>query len=380
MRLSARADQLRPSAIRRIAERAGTAKHPLIRLDIGEPDFPEPAVLSTIGNEIFAAGSSYLPTRGLPAFREALAQEFTTIIGTPIEADGVFVTAGASAALTAAVALFADAGDTVLIPSPGYPGYGMFASVLGAKTVGYALDPDDDWRPDLGQIEQGLRDGARAVVLNSPNNPTGSLITPADLQAIVELCRRFDAWVIADEVYHSIQFTGEVMNAYRHAPDRTIAVYSFSKTYSMTGFRIGIAIVPELLREKFSMLMLGAVSSVAQQAGLRVLETEADTLPMLAHYRDRQAVAADALAEHGLASWAPEGTFYRLIALPEGVVDAMDFAVALVDAGVATVPGPAFGELTGFGTRYVRLSLTRPDAEIREAIGIIARVARESTT
>jgi aspartate/methionine/tyrosine aminotransferase len=379
MRLSDRAAQLRPSSIRRIAERAGAARHPLIRLDIGEPDFPEPAVLGTIGNEIFAAGSSYLPTRGLPAFREALAREFTTIIGTPIEADGVFVTAGASAALTAATALFADAGDTILIPSPGYPGYGMFASVLGVKTTGYSLDPADDWRPNLEQIEQGLRDGARAIVLNSPNNPTGSLISPDDLATIIDLCRRYDAWVIADEVYHSIQFTGEVMNAYRHASDRTIAVYSFSKTYSMTGFRIGIAIVPEQLREKFSMLMLGAVSSVAQQAGLRVLETEADYSPMRAHYRDRQGVASDALAANGLESWEPAGTFYRLVALPESVGDAMDFAVTLVDAGVATVPGPAFGDLLGSGTRYVRLSLTRPNAEIREAIAIIARAARGVT-
>jgi aspartate aminotransferase/aminotransferase len=376
MRLSHRADQLRPSAIRRIAERAGTARHPLIRLDIGEPDFPEPAVLGSIGNEIFAAGSSYLPTRGLPAFREALATEFSTILGATIEADGIFVTAGASAALTAAVALFADAGDTVLIPSPGYPGYVMFASVLGVKTAAYSLDPADEWRPNLAEIESGLRDGARAIVLNSPNNPTGSLISSEDLSAIVELCERYDAWVIADEVYHSIQFTGEVLNAYRHAPERTIAVYSFSKTYSMTGYRIGIAIVPELLREKFSMLMLGAVSSVAQQAGLRVLETVATTSPMLEHYRQRQVVATEALAEHGLESWAPEGTFYRLVALPETAENAMDFAVNLVDAGVATVPGPAFGDLPGYGTRYVRLSLTRPDAEIREAIAIIARVAK----
>ncbi len=377
MRLSNRAAQLRPSSIRRIAERAGEVDHPLIRLDIGEPDFPEPAVLSEIGNEIFSMGSSYLPTRGLPAFRRRLAAELGSIIGTPLDAESVFVTAGASAALTAATALFADAGDTVLVPSPGYPGYGMFASVLGVKTEGYALDPTDDWRPDLVQIEQGLRAGARAVIVNSPNNPTGSLISPSDLDAIVQLCRRHDAWVIADEVYHSIQFAGEVMNAYRHAPDRTIAVYSFSKTYSMTGYRIGMAVVPEALREKFSMLMLGAVSSVAQAAGLRVLETVTDTLPMLEHYRARQSVAAEALADAGLSSWEPAGTFYRLVALPVSVSDVMDFAVRLVDDGVATVPGPAFGELRGFGNRYVRLSLTRPDDEIRKAIEILARATTQ---
>ncbi|WP_168929594.1 pyridoxal phosphate-dependent aminotransferase [Nocardioides sp. GY 10127] len=381
MRLSSRAQQLRPSTIRAIAERAGQVTHPLVRLDIGEPDFPEPAVLAEVGGEILGAGSSYLPTRGLPAFRERLAEHLTASLGdsleAPLTADAVHVTAGGSEALTLAFALFCDAGDTVLLPSPGYPGYGMFTSTLGVHTRTYALDPEDGWRPDLAAIEAGLADGARVVVVNSPNNPTGSVVSREDHLRIVELARAHDAWVVADEVYHAMQFSGDVLNAYALAPDRTIGVYSFSKTYSMTGYRLGVALVPEALREKYTMLMMGGVSSIAQEAGLRVLDT--DTAPMHAFYAARQELATKVLEAHGLPSWPAAGTFYRLVALPDGADD-MAVALALVEAGVVAVPGSAFGELSGHGTSYLRLSLTRPDEEIERAVAVIAEVLRGGTT
>lgn len=378
MHLSRRARSLQYSAIRQISEKANRRGSDIIRLDIGEPDYPEPPLLAEIMPDIVAAGSFYAPTAGLPRLREALAARHSRTFGCEISPEVVIVSAGGTGALNTAMALLADEGDSIAIPTPGYPNYRTLAPLLGFTTKTYALDPERGWQPDLDEIEQLFANGTRAVLLNSPQNPAGCVLDADTVLHIAELCRRYDTWIISDEVYAAMQFSGQPISAFALVPDRVISVHSFSKEFSMTGYRIGYALVPETWRERFPMMMMGLMgspSSVSQSAALGLAEERVDG--MREFYRRRQALAGRLLEAEGIESWQPSGTFYRLIRLPEEVVDSFEFALTLIDHQVAVVPGLAFGDIPGVGTRYVRLSLTQSDDQISAGVRRIAQALRD---
>lgn len=374
MRLSERARSLHFSPIREIAELANPLGDRVVRLDIGEPDFPEPEVLQHVMPEIVRRGSSYAPAAGMPHLRELLADRQRRLFDDPIEARDIVVTAGATGALNAAMALLADAGDTIAIPSPGFPNYRGFAAITGIRTVPYHLRPEDDWQPDLDEVGTLLDAGARAVIVNTPLNPAGSVITASTMRALADLARDHDAWLVSDEVYAAMQFEGEPVSGHAIAPDRVISISAMSKEFSMTGWRVGWAVVPDVLAERFPMMSMGlsgSPASISEEAAAAVLDTPTDA--MRAFYRERQLRTTGWLAELGLESWRPEGTFYRLVRLPEHITDSRAFAHELVtEHGVATVPGIAFGDIPGVGTGYLRLSLTRPDDRIRLGLERIA--------
>lgn len=379
MHVSERASRLQYSAIRQISEKANRLGSEVIRLDIGEPDYPEPAILRQVMPEIVARGSFYAPTAGLPGLRRTIAERHSATFGCEVPPEAVVVTAGGTGALNTAMALLLDAGDSIAIPTPGYPNYRTLAPLLGFKTEPYELLPDNEWQPDLAAIERLLAAGTRAVLINSPHNPAGCVLTEQTVLQLAELCRKYDAWIISDEVYAAMQFTGTPVSAYVLAPDRVFSVHSFSKEYSMTGYRIGCALVPEAFRERFPMMMmglLGSPSSVSQEAALAALTQPSDG--MREFYRHRQQLAGRLLREAGIQTWEPSGTFYRLVGLPKHIPDAFEFALRLIDHGTAVVPGMAFGAVSGTGTQYLRLSLTQSDARIGEAVRRLGEAMRES--
>ncbi|MCI1747183.1 MAG: pyridoxal phosphate-dependent aminotransferase [Acidipropionibacterium sp.] len=374
MHISSRAAALRYSTIRQISEKANTCGPDLVRLDIGDPDYPEPTLLNQIMPEVVAKGSFYAPTAGLPELRRRLALRHSEAFCCDVSPSSVVVTAGGTGALNAAEALFVDAGDSIAIPTPGYPNYRSLGPLLGFRTVTYGLDPARDWQPDLNEIEQLFATGTCAILLNSPHNPAGCVLDAKTILEIADLCRRYDTWIISDEVYAAMQFTGTPVSAFALAPDRVISAHSFSKEFSMTGYRIGYALVPDGLAERFPMVLMGLMgspSSISQCAALGLVSNE-ESSGARTFYQQRQARVSELLAEAGIESWEPKGTFYRLIRLPEQIGDSFDFALRLIDHGVATVPGVAFGEIPGFGERYLRLSLTQSNERIEAGIHRLA--------
>ncbi|WJL96360.1 aminotransferase class I/II-fold pyridoxal phosphate-dependent enzyme [Microbacterium sp. ET2] len=368
LRTAIPASHLPHSGIREIVDLALGSSSPMIRLEIGEPDFPTPAHVIDAAFEAARKKTSYVQTAGIPVLREAITDRLEADYGVRAPIERVLISHGAVQAVDAVMAAVVAAGDEVLIPDPAWPNYEMQATLLGATPVHYGLRPDDAFQPDIAEIRALVTPRTRVIVINSPSNPTGAVMPAETVAAIVEFAVSRDILVISDEVYDEMVFDGGHTTAAALAPHNVVSVFSFSKTYAMTGWRVGYALVPGWLADtvvRILELQSSCVSSVTQAAALAAITgPQKIVAEMRDAYRRRRDLAGGILAGAGIEIVRPHGAFYLMLPLP-GDIDARAAALELVAHGVSFAPGTAFGRQV---PHHLRVSLAAADATIREGL------------
>ncbi|MCB8874579.1 pyridoxal phosphate-dependent aminotransferase [Acidisoma silvae] len=344
-------------------------------LCFGESDQKSPAAAIGALNAALARGDTLYPdVRGLPPLRHALADYLTALHKQPVAESRVMVTASGMAALSVALSAIVRAGDRVVLHEPAWPNAGNASRLRGAQVEPIALSArqDGSLHLDLEALDKALA-GARVFILNSPNNPTGWTATEDELRQILALCRRHGCWLVSDEVYSRLVYDGRdaapsVLDV--AAPDdRVIVANSFSKTWVMTGWRLGWLIVPEGVRDELSELIEVTHSGVApfiQHAGLAAIADHVTPPAFRAHCAEGRRIAAEILGQvPGIRYASPEGAFYAFLQV-DGLTDSLALAERLVtDHGVAIAPGIAFGES---GEGWLRVCFAVAPARLARAL------------
>ena len=346
----------------------------IIHLGIGEPDFDTPSFIRKAADEALAAGyTHYGPAAGLPEFRRLIAATWHSRRGLTCEAANVVVTPGAKPVLFFTMLATLEPGDEVLIPSPAFPTYASVAGFLGARVVPVPLLPARGFDVDIAALRERITSRSRMLVLNSPHNPTGGVIPPATLAAIAELARKHDLLVMSDEIYAGMVYEGESPSiaTLPGMAERTVVVDGFSKTYAMTGWRLGFGIMPEALARHMSALMNNSNSCTAtfvQMAGQTALTGPQDEVAaMVAEFRARRELVVRGLNTiPGVCCAQPAGAFYVFPSIAVPGMTSSQLADRLLDqAGVVTLPGTGFG---AEGEGYLRLSYANSQANLREGL------------
>lgn len=332
-------------------------------LSIGEPGFPtDPHVLRAAVAAYERDETSYTPNAGLPSLRRAVADRVNAQQGLALDASRVYVVAGAQQGLHLAMSMTLDAGDEVLIPDPGYPTFVMTASLLHAVPVRYRLLPADGFAPRVANLESLVTPATRAIVLNSPSNPLGAVFDAATVRALMAFAAEHDLWVISDECYEAFTYDGvEHVSPLRFDPDhRVIVSHTLSKTYGLTGLRIGALVLPPGMATRVDPVMEAIVSCVnpaVQHAAVAALTGPQHYIDRAsAHYRGNRDAAQRLLTEIGYPFLPATGAFYLWVdvgAVTDGDVRAWCHRM-LADRGVALAPGTAFGPS---GQGWVRVAL-----------------------
>jgi len=356
-----------PSGIRSITNRA-LALGDVLRLEIGEPNFPTPPHIVDAAHRAARDGfTRYTETQGIPSLREAWCDRLNRVNGCAATPDRLLVTAGAVSGLYATFAAVLEPGDEVLLPDPGWPNWAMMAALLGAKVVRYRCRAEAAWQPDLDDLAHAVTPRTRAILVNSPSNPTGAVLDAATLAHIAAIAARHDLWLISDECYDGIVFGAEHVGAAAMGdPERTVTIVSCSKTYAMTGWRVGCVAAPAGLigpLAKVQQATLASVCAVAQKAAEAALTGPQDSAAeMRDAYRQRRDHAVDLCAELGRPIPPPRGAFYAMLDLGDRIADTTAFAEALLERErVAVAPGAAFGLGAG---RAVRVALCVDEATL----------------
>lgn len=348
-------------------------------LCFGESDQASPAAAVGALKAALDRGETLYPdVRGLPALRQALASYLTGLHARPVSESRIMVTASGMAALAIGLSAILRAGDRVVLHEPAWPNAGNAARLRGATVEPLALvaRPDGTLHLDLAALDRMLA-GARAFILNSPNNPTGWTATEAELRAILDLCRKHGCWLLSDEVYSRLVYDGgdaapSILDI-ATPDDRVIVANSFSKTWVMTGWRLGWLVVPEGVRDDLSELIEVTHSGVApfiQQAGLAAVADHVTPSRFRAHCAEGRHIASDILGGvPGIRYAAPAGAFYAFLQV-EGLTDSLALAERLVtDHGIAIAPGIAFGES---GEGWLRVCFAVAPDRLRRALGRLA--------
>ncbi|MHB0858884.1 MAG: pyridoxal phosphate-dependent aminotransferase [Anaerolineae bacterium] len=377
--LSQTAQCVTRSPIRTMLDHA--ARYPgAIHLEIGQPDFPTPAHVTEAA--VHAARhyyTGYTANAGLLELRQAVQTKLARENGLMVGTDNIVITIGAMEALFAAMAVLLDPGDEILLPDPGYGNFVMAAHILNGRVRTYPTRADQQFVPDWAALESMVTDRTRVMLINSPGNPTGAVYSEQTLRECLEFCRRHDLYLISDETYDRMVFEGEHISPARWDDEgRVITVLTTSKTYSMTGWRVGYAVGREdviAAMVKIQEPIVSCVNTVAQHAAIAALLGPQDCVQqMLDHYRNRRDLAVGIAEQEGLSVSYPHGAFYMLVDIGAQPLGSLDFSRALLDSEhVAVGPGCAFGSLC---ERYVRISLCAGEAELAEGIARLARHLR----
>ena len=355
----------------------------IIHLEIGEPDFETPRHIVEAGMQAISDGfTHYGPTAGLPELREAIARNSREVRGTNTDPANVVVTPGAKPIMFYVLLALAEPGVEVIYPNPGFPIYESMIKFAGATPVPMQLLEDRDYHPDLDSMSGLITDKTRLIILNSPENPCGSALTKQELETIANIVMQHpNVYVLADEIYKDILYTGEhySISSIPGMQERTIILDGFSKSYAMTGWRMGYGILPEELVPHVVKLAVNSVSCAAsftQMAAVAALEGPRDEVEaMVAEFAVRRRLIADGLRSiPGINCPEPEGAFYAFPSIKETGLTSAEFeAKAMNDAGVALLSGSAFGE---YGEGYVRLSYANSQDNIKRAIGQLDTMVR----
>jgi aspartate aminotransferase len=333
-----------------------------IHLEVGEPDFPTPEHVVDAAHEAAREGHTrYAPNAGLPELREALADKVTRRNGYEARPDQVVVTQGGIQALHLVLSALLEPGDEVLLPDPAWPNFRMIAHLLGALAVSYPLVAQGDFLPRLEDLERLVTPRTRAILVNSPSNPLGTVMPRELLETLLAFARQRGLWFVSDEVYDEVVFDDAFVSAGAVADpgDRLVSIFSFSKVYAMTGWRVGYLVAPPDMAKLLTGMqepIISCVNTPAQMAALAAVTGPQDVVrEMREAYRARRDELLEILDRGGLPSSRPSGAFYVWTDVSEAGMHSMDFARALIEREhVAVAPGSAFGEL---GQGYVRLSL-----------------------
>jgi aminotransferase len=348
-----------------------------VNLSQGFPDFPAPAAIKEAACAAINADiNQYAVTWGARPLREAVAREFTRRYGVPVVADEqVTVCCGTTEAMMSTMMAIVDPGDEVVVFEPFYENYGPDAILSGA-TPRYVTLHEPSWTFDPDELAAAFNDRTKAIIINTPNNPTGKVFSREELETIAALCRKWDAIAISDEIYEHIIYDGR-----QHIPiatidgmaDRTVTLNGLSKTFSVTGWRVGWTISPPSLtgaiRKVHDFLTVGAPAPL-QEAGAVALTMPEDYYTTLAaKYRERRDVCLDILERHHFTCYKPYGAYYIMTDISTfGFADDVEFARYLVkDIGVAAVPGSSFYKTPGAGRTKLRFCFCKKDETLQEA-------------
>ena len=347
----------------------------IIHLEIGEPDFDTPSHIVEAGVQALREGyTHYGPTPGLPELRQAIARDSREVRGIDTEPAQVVVTPGAKPIMFYLLLALAEPGVEVIYPNPGFPIYESMIKFCGATPVPMQLHGSTGYHPDLHDLARNITDRTRLIIINSPETPCGSVLSQAELQTIAQLVLERDGlYVLADEIYKDILYSGEhhSIASIPGMAERTIILDGFSKSYAMTGWRLGYGILPEELVPHITKLAVNSVScaaSFSQRAAIAALEGPRDGVEaMVAEFALRRRLITDGLRKiPGISCPEPEGAFYVFPSIQETGISSAEFEErAMNEAGVALLSGAAFGQ---FGEGYVRLSYANSQENIQKAL------------
>ena len=353
-------------------ERSG---HNIIHLEIGEPDFDTPANIVNAAKEALDAGfTHYVPSAGILEAREAIASEVSATRGIDITADNIVITPGAKPIMFFGITALCGPGDEVLYPDPGFPIYESVIRFVGATPVPLALRPEMQFRLDLDELESKLSDKTKLLILNSPHNPTGGMLTPKDIDLIARLVANKPIHVLSDEIYGRLTYGDIAQASIASRPGmlaKTLILDGFSKTFAMTGWRLGFGVMNADLAAAVAQLQTNSTSCTAafiQMAGIEALNGPQDeAAAFVAEFKRRRDVIVDGLNSiNGISCQKPAGAFYVFPQLSGFPIDTDTIANRLLDeAGVAVLSGSAFGQV---GSNSLRLSFANSIENLETAV------------
>jgi aspartate aminotransferase len=353
----------------------------IIHLELGEPDFhPAAPVIDAVRAAVAEGRDRYVSPRGVPALREAIAAYLKRTRHLDVAAEEVLVAPGCKMALALTMMALIEPGDEILYPDPSFPIYPSFTRGLGGKAVPFYLEEKNQFQPDLAEIAAKITPRSKALIFNSPNNPTGTVFSEETLKQIAALAVKHDLWVIADEIYARILFNGEYKSIYAMPgmKDRTIIIDGFSKSFAMTGWRLGYAVAPKEFIDALDLLVLNTFTCTAEFSQVAAIEALSDSTnavdAMVLEYRKRRDLFVNKLNQiPGFRCLSPDGAFYAWVNVEETGLPAEEIQrLLLEEAGVAAIAGAAFGPA---GKNYLRFSLVSARNLLEEALERIERVS-----
>jgi aspartate aminotransferase len=353
----------------------------IIHLEIGQPDFATFDNISAAGIQAIRDGHTrYTPPAGMPALREAIAEDAGRRRGMKFSPDMVVVSPGAKPNLFFPTLAVVEEGDEVIYPNPGFPTYEAMIRVAGGIPVPVPLLEEKGFSFDLEVFDRAISDKTRLIILNSPGNPTGGIIPLGDLEHIASSAQKYDCWVLSDEIYARLVYDSCQVHSIAALPgmmERTIIMDGFSKTYAMTGWRLGFGVMPAGLASRVGLLLMHSVGSTAQftqVAGIEAIHGPQDQVDrVVAEYQKRRDLIVAGLNKlPSISCQTPQGAFYvfpNIKALGRSSQDAADWLLS--EAGIAVLPGTAFGE---FGEGYLRFSYANSSENISIALDRLAKI------
>jgi len=353
----------------------------IIHLELGEPDFhPAVPVVDALRSAVAAGRDRYCSTRGVPALREAIADYLKRTRNVHTTAEHILVAPGCKMALSLAMMALIEPGDEVLFPDPSFPIYPSFARGLGAKAVPYGLEEKNRFQPDVDEIARKITPRTTMLIFNSPNNPTGTVFSDAVLEKLAALVVKHDLWVIADEIYARILFGGEYKSIWSlpGMAERTVIIDGFSKSFAMTGWRLGYAVAPVVVIDAMDLLVLNTFTCAAEFTQVAAIEALRDSTnaveAMVTEYGKRRDQFVAGLNQiPGFRCQAPDGAFYAWVNIEDTGLSAEEVQKLLLEeAGVAGIAGAAFGP---GGKNFLRFSLVSARKLLEEALERMQRVS-----
>ncbi|MFB3852829.1 MAG: pyridoxal phosphate-dependent aminotransferase [Vicinamibacterales bacterium] len=373
--------ELPRSGIRAIMAIAARTKG-LISLAVGEPDFRTPPHIIEAAFEAARAGHThYTPTLGTVALREAVAARYAERWRQPVTPDQVLIGAGAVNSILATLITVVDPGDEVLVPDPSWPNYDAQIRTARAVPVTYPLRPDAGYLPDLGELDRLVTSRTRVIITNNPCNPSGVVWPRERVEALVQWVRKRDLWLLSDEIYEDLVFDGEMAWAAPYDRERTITISGCSKTFAMTGWRLGWAVAPQPLIDlalKVQEPLVSCASDVSQQAALAALRGPQEVIEeMRAAYRRRRDIARELLGPAGMLPTVPAGAFYAMVDVRRTGLPSLEVVMRLIEEEqIAVVPGTAFGRVA---EGFLRISLASSDEHVRTGCERIVRFVERNS-
>ena len=356
----------------------------VVHLEIGEPDFDSPSNIVEAGKSALDDGfTHYGPSPGFPDLRDRIAQEIRDTRGVHVTGDNVVVTPGGKPIMFFLIMALVDQGDEVLYPNPGFPIYESMINFVGGVPAPMQLHESRDFNIDIDEIERKVTERTKLMIVNSPNNPCGSVMSKDDLERLAQLAMDNDIAVLSDEIYSGFLYEGEhhSISSFPGMRERTIILDGFSKSYAMTGWRIGYGVMPLELVEPISRLVTNSVSCTAgftQVAALEALNgSREDVHSMVAEFKKRRSIIVDGLNSiEGIRCPLPKGAFYAFPNIEETGLSSRRFADDLLtEAGVACLPGESFGQ---YGDGFVRFSFANSTENIEKALDRIENFVKKA--
>ena len=382
--VSKRAEAIRPFVVMDVVARAKelvAAGHDVVRLEIGDPDLPTPSVITRAAEAAMESGDTgYTQSAGLPDLRVAISNHYSSAYGVPVDPADIVVTQGTSPAMLLVFGSLLDPGDEVIVSDPCYPAYPNYVNFLGGVPVPLRVRAEEGFRYRPDEVRAAITPRTRAIMVNSPCNPTGTVLPPEDLRALAEIAEETGVWIVSDEIYHGLDFSGESRSILEFT-DRAFVLNGFSKVYAMTGWRLGYLIAPrDFVRpaEKIQQNFFLCANHFVQVAGTVALTQAQDEVALMrATYDERRRYLVPALRDEvGLRiDTEPTGAFYVFADASTWSTDSLALSRRILEeAHVSCAPGIDFGP---GGEGFLRFSYATSLDRLKEGVARLYAWASE---